>query len=520
MSSTARKPDILIFMSDQHTPYYSGFYGNNVDTPNLDRLCSEGTQFTECYTANPLCSPTRMAMLSEKRCAKSGIFFLSTLADTTPTFLHCLVEAGYETTLVGRMHFIGQDQYHGFINHIAGDMTPVTWNYKASRDTLRKERGVFVQTDTFSGKGATSVSGGGKSPVLNYDAHVIDVALDYLKQDHEKPQVIFVSIYGPHFPYVAPKDLYLKYLDRVQLSKSFDSEVCCSVLKPFQSNVTPEIAKSCMASYCGMIEQMDREFGKVRDAFEEFTKKRGTEKIIGYLSDHGDQCGDRRIYGKENFYEKSAKIPFIFAGDGIKCGKICKTPVSIMDIGPTLEELTGSANLNESDGISVVPALRGTEIAARPVISEFMYRLDGKPGFFPPDKNTRFSHGVMIRLGKYKYMTWSGFEDQDCLFNIEADPDEMNNLARDLPEELEKFRVLAEKEALHETALKNYMDQRRVVELMNKYELEKGNPDQSMMWKGNPPDAATYPEICVKNPVFFSKDGCHTNGIHEKEQKL
>ena len=115
-----KQPDILIFMTDQHTPYYSGWYGNNVDTPNLDALVQEGTAFDEAYTSCPLCVPSRVSMLSGKRPANTGVFTLTdALPDMTPTFLHHLVLQGYETVLVGRMHFIGFDQRHGFTKRIA-----------------------------------------------------------------------------------------------------------------------------------------------------------------------------------------------------------------------------------------------------------------------------------------------------------------------------------------------------------------------------------------------------------------
>ena len=87
--------DILIFMSDQHTPYFSGWMGHNVDTPNLDRLCREGTRFDESYTACPLCVPARMAMMSGQYPHRIGVFTnFDTFPNTQPSILHPLVEVG------------------------------------------------------------------------------------------------------------------------------------------------------------------------------------------------------------------------------------------------------------------------------------------------------------------------------------------------------------------------------------------------------------------------------------------
>lgn len=98
------RPDILLFMSDQHAPQFMAGAEMEVDTPNLDALRREGTSFSEAYTACPLCVPARMAMLSGMRAARTGIFTNNdALPDTLPTFLHHLAAAGYETVLVGRI---------------------------------------------------------------------------------------------------------------------------------------------------------------------------------------------------------------------------------------------------------------------------------------------------------------------------------------------------------------------------------------------------------------------------------
>ena len=84
-----------------------------VDTPNLAALREQGTAFDAAYTPCPLCVPARMAMLSGLSPYHTGIFTNNdTLPQTTPTFLHAMAAAGYETVLVGRMHFIGPDQRH------------------------------------------------------------------------------------------------------------------------------------------------------------------------------------------------------------------------------------------------------------------------------------------------------------------------------------------------------------------------------------------------------------------------
>ena len=327
-------PDILLFMSDQHAPQFMGGAEIPVDTPNLDVLRREGTSFNETYTACPLCVPARMAMLSGTRPSHTGIFTnVDTLPDTQPTFLHHLAAAGYETVLVGRMHFIGQDQRHGFTKRIAPDITLVTWTRP---EHIKAERGVFART--FAGKWAPQVVGGGESPVLHYDELVIRAAEEYLTQSHEKPQFILVGTYGPHFPYVAPPELFQKYWDRVELPflRGQAPEALNAYLRAHRVEATEEVARGVRAAYCGMVECMDGQIGRVRAAFDAFSAGRDRGKLFGYLSDHGDQAGERDFYGKETFFEKSVKIPLVLAGDGVAAGHVETAPASILDLGPTL----------------------------------------------------------------------------------------------------------------------------------------------------------------------------------------
>ena len=137
--------DILVFISDQHSPLWSAFGGGKADTPVLNEVCASGTSFSQCYTSCPLCVPARMSMLTGKLPSKNGVMTnLDTIPDIMPTFLHPFVEAGYETVLIGRMHFVGKDQRHGFTKRLAKDMTPVSWNRPVEK--LKEERGVFNGT--------------------------------------------------------------------------------------------------------------------------------------------------------------------------------------------------------------------------------------------------------------------------------------------------------------------------------------------------------------------------------------
>lgn len=496
-------PDILMFMSDQHSPYFMGCYDGSVDTPNFDALSQEGVSFSNCYTPCPLCVPARMSMLSGLRPARTGIFTKCTLPDTTPTFLHSLVERGYETALVGRMHFTGRDQCHGFLRHLGGDMTPVTFDYFSVSQKLSESRGVYNQYPTFSGNGATSLSGGGISPVYEYDEHILKTALEYLSQEHEKPQFLCVSTYGPHSPYVAPPELYQKYLAKETLPKAFAGEVFCSLLKHSQGEMDEEVVKSCRAAYRGAIEHIDAIFGQVREAFETFADRRQRKKLICYTSDHGDQMGDRHIFGKETFYERSAKVPMIIAGDGIAHGKV-KENISLMDLGPTFVELAGARPMEDVDGVSFLGTLTGHPIKERPVLCEYMVRTDGKGFFGPYDPAAVYSHGVMIKKGDYKYMVYEGYEDQEGLYAIGTDPDELCNLAQEETEVLAEFWELSKHLRQDGEAYRAFRKQCIADELLVQYEKAAGYAKEldQMRWQGGSKESTRMPEYFVLNPVY------------------
>ena len=215
-------PDILLFISDQHAPQYQAGGQMPVDTPNLAALREQGTAFDAAYTPCPLCVPARMAMLSGLAPHHTGIFTNNdTLPQTTPTFLHAMAAAGYETVLVGRMHFIGPDQRHGFTRRVAPDFTNSGW--VRPQKTLEQDFGVHTQTMGY--KWCIDVVGGGASPVVCYDDMVLDALEQYLAQPHSKPQLIVVGTYGPHFPYVAPPELFLKYLKTAQLPATWQGIV-------------------------------------------------------------------------------------------------------------------------------------------------------------------------------------------------------------------------------------------------------------------------------------------------------
>ncbi|MGI6227276.1 MAG: sulfatase-like hydrolase/transferase, partial [Peptococcales bacterium] len=438
MKKEKKKKNILIFMSDQHSPVISEFNGGPARTPNLNKIKQNGICFDSAYTSCPLCVPARMSFLTGRLPSKTGILNnFSILPDNIPTIANAFNAGGYETVLIGRMHFVGENQRHGFQHRLVGDITSPEW--KPSKDIYKKMRGPFM--DCFSEPGCTSLVGGGGSPVLQYDEEVIRATVEWLSLPHEKPQFIIVGTYGPHFPYVSPLDKYRYYLDKVKLPWGFEEspDFLDPTLKLRVEKATKDsqIAIRALAAYCGMIETIDEGVGRVREQFKEYcSKSKHNEGIFVYTSDHGDQCGERGLFAKMTFFENSVRIPLFFEGHGIEKGVVRKDPVSIVDLVPTLCKLTGLKEPPSQDGEDLFDSKLADD---RTVISE-LYGIFGAPGRFPEVEHLN-SVSRMVRNKQFKFITRYGFEDWDLLFDLKKDPEEKKNIIEEKPEIADELRA-------------------------------------------------------------------------------
>lgn len=478
------KPNILLFMSDQHTPYYSGFYGDKlVHTPNLNKIVEHGTIFDEAYTVCPICVPARMAMLSGCRPSRTGILRNDySLSDLTPTFLHHLVAQGYETVLVGRMHFIGNDQRHGFTKRIAPDCTTISW----SRTNHSQTRGVYEKA--YGGYYNTNLVGGGTSSSSYYDQHIIDKAIEYLNEPHDKPQFIVVSIYSPHHPYVGPKDLYEKYRGTVQLSASFHDKSEADIWKSLSRDyVNEQLSLDIKAAYCAMIEELDQRLGLVKDAFDLYCKKQNSKRLFIYVSDHGDTVGDRNAYGKVSFYEKSVKIPLLFEGDNV-IKKREQNPVSILDIAPTILEYAGCESMEDIDGISLFSDLTMGIVPSHDVYSEVL-----------SVQEETYAYSFMIKYLQYKYICFSN-EKTELLYDTVQDPEELHNMIHELPNIAVMLRKKAENLRMDTAAIENYQRNKKNVRLWAAFERAIENRYENDLFQETPPqEYLDYPEILSLN---------------------
>ncbi|PPK74721.1 choline-sulfatase [Lacrimispora xylanisolvens] len=463
--------DVLLYMSDQHSYNLQGYAGNNiVRTPNLDRIAREGTALTSAYTACPLCVPARASMISGQLPSNNGVLFnFNSIHSDSATFLHSLTVSGYETVLCGRMHFVGPDQRHGYAKRIAKERTPV---YHNNAPKTKEEMENKSKVMGFDENSSLYYIGGGDSPVLAYDRYVVGEALDYLSKEHERPQFITVGTYGPHFPYVAPEELYEYYYDKVSLEDVSENYQGHPALDGKFTEGDPEVARAARAAYYGLVEQQDRHIGTVYDAFQKYLKRTGHEGIFIYVSDHGDMNGTHGYYGKQVFYEPSSHIPFLIQGNNIPAGRRIDSPTSLLDMGPTICGLTG-AEILEGDGKDIsAQIMESSQDEDRMVVSELYTYLS----------NGETSLGRLVRYQQWKYITYSGFPEDDVLYDLEQDLNEEHNVIARFPEIAEKLRQKADSYKSYDQVMEHENWVMKQLRILMKCDYD--NPDERWIPSG------------------------------------
>ena len=421
--ATAPPPHIVFVLSDQHNPLVIHSHGDPyVRTPNLDRLTEGGTALANCYCPSPLCVPSRSAMLSGLLPHRTGIYTnFQALRSDQATFVHALGAAGYHTVLAGRMHFVGPDQRHGYAQRLVGDITPSTVGIR------HDNYGVLAGTPG-QNRAAVEKSGAGRSAVLQYDAAVLDAACIRLRAHVASTQPLFLTVgfYAPHCPYVCPRELYDHYYQtppRLAPEDDFKRTVHPAVDKWYQNrgitDVDPEAVHRSRAAYYGLVEMTDRYVGHIYNTVADTIGLENT--LFVYASDHGDMIGDKGLFWKSNMYDGSARVPAIFHWPGVVGAGVRVTGLtSLLDLAPTLIELSGAPQLPLIDGQSLVPQLT-CDMPIDPDRAVIAMCGDLK-GDMP---------SAMIRRGPWKLVDHHSY-DAPQLFHMQDDPGERVDLGRSL----------------------------------------------------------------------------------------
>ena len=437
----SQKPNILIFMVDQlNGTFFPDGPADWLHAPNLKALAARSTRFKNTYTASPLCAPGRASFMSGQLPSRTRVYDnAAEFASDIPTYAHHLRRAGYYTCLSGKMHFVGPDQMHGFEDRLTTDIYPADFGWTPDY----RKPGERIEW-WYHNMG--SVTGAGTAEITNqmeYDDEVANFAKQKIYQLSraldERPWAVTVSFTHPHDPYVARKkfmDMYdnCEHLDPIEGGYQFDQYDAHSqrimLANDYTSfDITPGHVRRARQAYFANISYLDEKIGEVMQVLED-TRQTDNTTIL-FVSDHGDMLGEKGLWFKMSFYEGSARVPLMISSPDMQPGLI-ETPVSTIDVTPTLAALAG-VSMEEvmpwTTGESLVGLGQGKQRTA-PVAME--YAAEGS-----------YAPLVSLRSGQWKY-NWC-LLDPEQLFNIDADPQEQNNLADD-PEHqatMESFRQQA-----------------------------------------------------------------------------
>ncbi|NOY75352.1 MAG: sulfatase-like hydrolase/transferase [Kiritimatiellaeota bacterium] len=421
MRNNHKKPNILLLCSDQHNPYILGCYGDSlVHTPNLDRLAGGGMTFDSAYCNSPLCVPSRMSFLTgmypyECDALHNG----STLNSIIPTYAHMLGAAGYHTVLSGRMHFMGPDQRHGFMERLVGDVASYThWKGEIDYSGLG-DLGNMSKPDPLLTVGA------GNTFDIDYDQKVAKETCKWLRHYQRRkvdmPFLMTAGFFNPHCPYIAPRELFDKYYEKVPFSTPPKEEI--DALHPFHKayrrvigvdDVPDENMRKAKVAYYGLVELLDGWIGMILNTLEETGL--GGDTIVVYFSDHGEMLGEHGRWHKGCFFEESVRVPLIIRMPGQENtgGRISEV-VSLLDLLPTVCEWGDADMFSQVSGKSLIPLMNGITDSRENIVKAEYY-----------DRGCN----RMARKGKWKLCFYGNYEDCE-LYDLESDPYEKHNRADD-----------------------------------------------------------------------------------------
>jgi choline-sulfatase len=435
------RPNIVLIMADQLAAQFLPAYGHRVvKAPVLDQLAAEGVVFAAAYSNSPLCAPARATVMTGCLSDRTGVFDnAAEFRSSIPTFAHYLRLAGYRTCLVGKMHFVGPDQLHGFEERLTTDIYPADfgWTPDWTRPGERidwwyhnmssvKEAGVAAMTNQ-----------------LEYDDEVGFLAqrrlYDFARQRHSLPFCLTISFTHPHDPYVARPAFWDRYEDSA-IDAPAVPPLPYAALDPHSQRlydacamkeyaISADDERRARHGYYANISYIDAQIGQLLATLTTCALDRNTIVIV--TSDHGDFLGELGLWYKMSFREAAARVPLIVHAPALFAPKRVMMPVGLTDLLPTMVDLANAGKTSERlpspiDGRSLVGALSGIDDTDASVFGVYLAEAVAAPL-------------LMLRQGPWKFIECGS--DPVQLFHLSNDPHEMCNLAQAQPAVVERLRA-------------------------------------------------------------------------------
>jgi arylsulfatase A len=410
------KPNIIFILADDLGWAELGCYGNKFnETPNLDKLASEGMRFTEAYAAAPVCSPYRAALMTGQYPARVGITdYLRPndakhLSTDYVTMAEMLKRAGYTTGIIGKWHLTG------YANHSAVEIGPALQGF--DEVIVSENRGIgggsYFHPYHFNREIEKRLPG---------REYLVDrcnlEAVEFIERHKDGPFFLYLSHYAVHTTLSGKDELVAKYEKKPGAGRGN---------KARRNN--PHLA--------AQLESIDEGVGMIMDKLDELSLANNTVLIFT-----GDNGGENRVTsnaplraGKSTLYEGGIREPLLVRRPGVvKPGSVCSTPTSNIDFYPTFLQLAGcrTDQSQHFDGVSIMPLLKNPKAELGRDTFYWHYPLE-KPHFLGGH-----SAGA-IRQGNFKLIEFFD-TGQVELYNLADDISEEHNLAAVLPDKVTELQ--------------------------------------------------------------------------------
>ena len=419
-SSAAARPAVLFIAVDDLNDWVSHLRGHpQAVTPNLDRLAARGTAFTNAHCQAPLCNPSRTSLLTGLRPTATGVYGLAPGVRAAPatrdrvTLPQTFTRAGYFTFTCGKVYHDGavaaKDRAAEF-----GEWGPAPGMGRPAKRfaQLPGTPHPLMDWGPFPDRDADSA-----------DHQIADAAIDALNRaPRDRPFFVACGFRLPHVPCFAPPAWFDKFpADRVQLPPVRDDDRADTPRFSWYLHwklPEPRLKtlrdvnewRPLVRGYLAGTAFMDHQLGRVLDALEK--TGRAGDTVVVVWSDHGYHLGEKEITGKNSLWERSTRVPLVFAGPGVARGARCGRPAELLDLYPTLLELAGLPARTDLDGLSLAPQLRdATAPRERPALTTH------NPG----------NHAV--RSERWRFIRYADGSEE--LYDVRADPNEWTSRAAD-----------------------------------------------------------------------------------------
>ena len=413
--ASRRRPDVVLVLTDQQRADAFGAAGAaDLRTPVMDRLAREGVVFTRAFTATPQCSPSRAALMTGRYPHRTGVMGNTVDGDgkgpppagmsgpldrSLPTLGRLFAAAGYETAYFGKWHLGGSPGDYGFQTHDSKVHDPTL----ASRVVAYLRKRAAPET---------------------------------------RPLLLIVSWLNPHDIYSvldAPSDARAHAAARLPSNLADDLRdkplPQRRYLEEDQGQPFVGADRTMWRRYRGfyneLVETVDREIGTVLGA----VAPGDVPPITVFSTDHGDLGGAHGLpYKGPAMYEELVRIPLVISWPGRIRAARSDALVSLIDLLPTLCDLAGVPPPADVDGLSLRPVLTPSPASAPPVREMVFAEYYGKQSWRVPIR--------MIRSARWKYVRYLGYGEE--LYDLDADPGELRNLAGEASAAAERARLARE----------------------------------------------------------------------------